>query len=50
MVASLIPFTLQVTATRQASTGQTATYSTAAASGAVGQPDAYGRSRAASRI
>ncbi len=34
MVASLIPFTLQVTATRQASTGQTATYSTAAASGA----------------
>jgi hypothetical protein len=34
MVASLIPFTLQVTATRQASVGQSANYSTAAASGA----------------
>ncbi len=34
MVASLIPFTLQVTATRQAGSGQTAAYSTAAATGA----------------
>ncbi len=34
MVASLIPFTLQVTATRQASVGQIANYSTAAATGA----------------
>jgi hypothetical protein len=34
MVASLIPFTLQVTATRQAGTGQTGAYSTASASGA----------------
>ncbi len=34
MVATLIPFTLQVTATRQAGSGQTAAYSTAAATGA----------------
>ena len=34
MVASLIPFTLQVTATRQASSGQTGYYSNAAATGA----------------
>lgn len=34
MVATLIPFTLQVIATRQASTGQVSTYSTAAATGA----------------
>jgi|HubBroStandDraft_6_1064221.scaffolds.fasta_scaffold03335_8 hypothetical protein len=34
MVASLIPFTLQVTATRQAGAGQTSAYSTAAATGA----------------
>jgi hypothetical protein len=34
MVATLIPFTLQVVATRQASSGQAATYSTAAATGA----------------
>jgi hypothetical protein len=34
MVATLIPFTLQVTATRQAGTGQVSAYSTAAATGA----------------
>jgi hypothetical protein len=34
MVASLIPFTLQVTATRQANAGQVALYSNAAATGA----------------
>ena len=34
MVATLIPFTLQVTATRQASSGQASTYSTLAATGA----------------
>ena len=34
MVATLIPFTLQVTATRQAGSGQASTYSTYAASGA----------------
>jgi hypothetical protein len=34
MVATLIPFTLQVTATRQAGSGQTGAYSTAAATGA----------------
>jgi hypothetical protein len=34
MVATLIPFTLQVTASRQAGTGQSATYSTMAATGA----------------
>jgi hypothetical protein len=34
MVATLIPFNLQVTATRQAGSGQTAAYSTLAASGA----------------
>ena len=34
MVATLIPFTLQVTATRQAGSGQVSTYSTAATTGA----------------
>jgi len=34
MVATLIPFTLQVTATRQAGTGQASAYSTAATTGA----------------
>jgi Tfp pilus assembly protein PilX len=34
MVATLIPFTLEVTASRQAGSGQVATYSTAAATGA----------------
>jgi len=34
MVATLIPFTLQVTATRAAGSGQASTYSTAAATGA----------------
>jgi Tfp pilus assembly protein PilX len=34
MVATMIPFNLQVTATRQAGTGQTSGYSSAAASGA----------------
>ena len=34
MVATMIPFNLQVTATRQAGSGQTAAYSTAAATGA----------------
>ena len=34
MVATMIPFNLQVTATRQANGGQTAAYSTAAATGA----------------